>query len=345
MVPQDGASIVKIRDIINEGGWDTTKTQNTVLHPKIVSVALQVVDKFVADFNAWLSAKNLPQVRRGRPTGSSAYHEQDTIEDPEKIYGDIDLQMVAPEAEGQGYTQFTAYWNKLADDFINTGLNYVEVGEKPGHPTFQIGADDFVQVDFMWHPGRLEQWGAARVTPERGVKGLLTGNMFSVLGELLDLSIQHAGVQLKVQAGKHVPFSKQKDTQIITVSTNPETFIYDTFKYEANQLGIAEPQIDPMLKQFPGNDINDVKISKLVNGVKGFARSCETNGMFGQGDFANFTDAQDFINKFWQRYEEKAMLDVNAKKRDKASTPQAIARADQDRQKVLSGLTTVKGYF
>ena len=100
-----------------------------------------------------------------------------------------------------------------------------------------------------------------------------------------------------------------------------------------------------MLKQFPGNDINDVKISKLVNGVKGFARSCEINGMFGQGDFANFTDAQDFINKFWQRYNEKAQIDIAGKKRDKAATPDAIARANSDREKIQQGLDMVKGYF
>ena len=129
------------------------------------------------------------------------------------------------------------------------------------------------------------------------------------------------------------------------MTTNPDTFIYDTFKYEAQQLGIKNPKIDPMLKQFPGNDINNVKISNLVNGVKGFARSCEINKMFGQGDFANFTDAQDFINKFWQRYNEKAQIDIAGKKRDKAATPDAIARAKSDREKIQQGLDMVQGLF
>jgi hypothetical protein len=335
---------MRAKEFILEGGWDSVKTQNTVLHPRIVAVALQVVDRFVAEFNKQYGAQ-VGEIRRGRPTGSSAYHEQDAIDNPEKIYGDIDLQMIAPETSGQGYTQFTAHWNKLTDDFINTGLSYVEAGDKPGHPTFRVGTNDFVQIDFMWHPERLEQWGAARVTPERGVKGLLTGNMYSVLGEILDLSIQHAGVQLKVIDGKHVPFSKQKGTQVVTITTNPETFIYDTFKYEADQLGIDNPKVDPLLKRFPGTDIKDVKISKLVNGVKGFAQSCEINGMFGQGDFDKFTDAQDFINKFWQRYQEKAMLDITAKKRDKAATPAAIARARDDREKVQQGLDMVRELF
>ena len=337
---------MKIKDIILEGGWDTTLTQSTVLHPKVVAVALQVVDQFVADFNQLLQTKGLGPIKRGRPTGSSAYHEQDTIEHPDKVYGDIDLQMIAPEIDGT-YGQFAAYWNTLADQFVKSGKTpYIDTSEsKPGHPIFKIGPDDYVQIDFMWHPERLASWGASRVTPERGVKGLLTGNMYSVLGELLDLSIQHAGVQLKVVDGQHVPFSKQKDTQVITVTIKPETFIYDIFMYEAKQLGIKNPEISPLLKQYPGNDINDVKISKLVNGVKGFAESCEINGMFTKGDLAGFQSADDFLQKFIQRYEEKAQIDIAGKKRDKATTPEAQARAEQDRQKIQQGLDMVKGLF
>lgn len=332
---------------LNEGGWDTTLTQSTVLHPRVVAVALQVVDRFVADFNKFAQAQGIEPIKRGRPTGSSAYHEQDAQEHPDKVYGDIDLQMIAPESEGASFAQFTSYWNKATDDFVKSGgAPYVDTSEsKPGHPIFALGNDQYVQIDFMWHPERLADWGATRVTPERGVKGLLTGNMYSVLGELLDISIQHAGVQLKVIDGQHVPFSKQKGTEVRTITTNPATFIYDLFVYQAQELGIKKPKIDPLLKQFPGNDINDVKISKLVNGVKGFARSAELNGMFGKGDFANFTNASDFINKFWQRYEEKAQIDIAGKKRDKATTPEAQARAEQDRQKIQQGLDMVKELF
>jgi hypothetical protein len=338
---------MRIAQIIREGGWDTTKTQSTVLHPRIVAVALNVVDKFVADFNAWLSAKNLPQVRRGRPTGSSAYHEIDAQEDPEKVYGDIDLQMIGEEIPGKSYGQFTGYWNTLADQFVKeTNPAYVDMSEsKPGHPIFALGKEQYVQIDFMWHPERLERWGATRVTPERGTKGLLYGNMFSALGEILDMSIQHAGVQLKVIDGAHVPFSKQKDTQTITVTTNPETYLLDILKYEAEQQGIPHPIVDPRLKRFSGVNIDDVKIQGMVEGLKGLANSFETNKMYGEGDLAKFANAQDFLQKFLTRYEEKAMLDVNAAKRNKAQTPQAIARAEQDRQKVLSGLAKVKGYF
>ena len=339
---------MKIRDIILEGGWDTTKTQSTVLHPRIVSVALGVVDQFVADFNQFLHARGIAPVKRGRPTGSSAHHEVDAVKDPEKVYGDIDLQMIGSPVEGAAtYGQFVNYWNSLADEFVKQARpNYVDTSEsKPGHPIFQVGGEDFVQIDFMWHEPTMADWGATRVTPERGVKGLLFGNMFSVLGELIDMSIQHAGVQLKVVDGKHVPFSKQKDTKVVTVTANPRTFIYDIFKYEAEQQNIKNPAVDAMLRQFPGANIDEPKIQHLVNGVRGLAQSFELNNMYGKGDLERYSSAEDFLNQFLQRYEQKAMADVTAKKREKAATPQAIARAKSDREKVLTGLETVKGYF
>jgi hypothetical protein len=334
-------------ELFVEGGWDTTLTQGTVLKPRAVKLALDAVDQFVIDFNEYLKDKGVGPVRRGKPTGSSAYHEKDQIEDPDKVYGDIDLQMIAPAIEGKTQNQMSALMNKLADDFVKSGaVPYFDTSEsKPGHPIVKIGDNDYVQVDFMWHEEGLAKWGAARVTPERGVKGLLFGNMFSVLGELLDMSIQHAGVQLKTINGQKVPFSKQKDVKLVTVSIEPETFVLDLFKYLAQQQGIENPTVDPQLAQFPGNKVDDVKISHLVNAVKGFAKSADKNKLFGQGDLANFSSGSDFLNKFLTRYIDKAMEDVNSKKREKAETPEAKARAESDRQKVIQGLEMVKGLF
>lgn len=339
---------MRFREFLREGGWDTTATQGTVITPQVVKAALQVVQRFVVDFNTYLADRGRQPVQMGQPTGSSAYHGIDT---EDKIYGDIDLQMVAPEEPGITYGQFTSMYNKFADDFVKEQQpQYVHNEEsKPGHPIIQVGPGAYVQVDFMWHPETLRNWGAARVTPEHGVKGLLTGNMYSVLGELLDLSIQHAGVQLKVQDGKHVPFSKQKGVEVKTISIDPATFIMDIFKHEYEEITgrplNSQAAIDPLLQQFQGNDINDVKIFKLVQGVKGFARSAEANELFGKGDLTRFGNANEFVNAFWERYKEKAMIDIAGKKRDKATTPEAIARAEQDKQKILQGLKMVHGLF
>ena len=146
---------------------------------------------------------------------------------------------------------------------------------------------------------------------------------------------------------QRVSFSKQKDTQTVTVTTNPNTWLLDIFKYEVQQAGgdLGRVKVDPLLKQNTGSDINNIKISILVNGVKGLARSFEMNNMFGQGNLAKFASADDFLSQFVRRYEEKAMIDVQGKKRDKAETPQAMARAEEDKKKILSGLEMVKGLF
>ena len=68
--------------------------------------------------------------------------------------------------------------------------------------------------------------------------------------------------------------------------------------------------------------------------------------MFGQGELSNYSSASDFLNKFWQGYEGKAIKDISGTKRDKAQgNPEAEARAEQDKQKILKGLDMVKELF
>jgi hypothetical protein len=336
---------MKSHEFIIEGGWTSTVTQSTTITPAVVRSCLSIMQKFTNDFNKYLSDKGLGPVLMGKPTGSTSYHE---IDAPDKVYGDIDLQMIGPEMEQDStHSQYTAYWNKLADEFIKThNLNYIHPTEsKLGHPIVEYEPNKFVQVDFMWNPKSLSTWGAARVTPERGVKGLLYGNMFSSLGEILDMSIQHVGVQLKVTGDVRVPFSKRKDTQVITITIDPEHFILDIFNWIADRQSVVNPHIDQELLSYPGINVKNVKISDLVHGVKGFAKSCQENNMFGKDDLNSFVDDKDFINKFISRYIEKAELDINNSKRDKAETPEAIAKANSDREKVRTGLDMVLKLF
>ena len=335
------------KESLGEGGWDTTVTQGTVINPAAVKKALTTVEKLIGGFNFFLSRKNIPDVRVGAPTGSSAYHD---VDPDDKIYGDIDLQLVVPEIEelqGKTTAQIQGYWYKLLDEFIkSSNLPYIHNDSEPGHPIVSIGDDKWVQVDIMPHPKPLEKWGRYRVTPERGVKGLLNGNMFSVLGELLTMSIQHAGVQFKVRDNVKQPYSTtRKDYELVTVTTDIENFVMDIFKHEAELQKIKNPQVDPLLQKYPGANINDIKIANLVNAVKGIARSFELNNMYGKGDLAKYADANDFINNFKSIYTEKAEKDINAVKRDKAETPEAKARAEDDRQKVAQGLEMVMGLF
>jgi len=330
-----------------EGGWDTTATQSTVINPSTVKTALATTEKLITGFNQFLKTKGIAPVRIGAPTGSSAYHD---VDDEDKIYGDIDLQIVVPEIEelaDKTTSQIQGYWHKLIDEYIKSNkLNYIHPDSTPGHPIVSIGGDKWVQVDLMPHPERLEKWGRYRVTPERGVKGLLMGNMFSVMGELLKMSIQHSGVQFKVRDKVKQPYTTtRKDYELVTLSTDIENFVLDIFKHQAEEAGIDDPKIDSLLAANPGVDPKEIKIQRLVNAVKGLAKSFEINGMYGRGDLADYASPDAFISKFKEIYTQKAEKDINAAKRDKAETPEAKARADADRKKVADGLKLVMGMF
>lgn len=338
---------MRFSEIISEGGWDTVATQGTVINPTVVRKSLKIADRFLADLNTHLKIKNIPPIKMGVPTGSSAYHEIDPVD---KIYGDIDLQIIVPEipeTRGKTMSQRQTFWNGIVDEFIRLkNPRYVHPESTPGHPIFNIGNDQWVQVDLMPHTPDIASWGSARTIPERGIKGMLHGNMFSVLGDMLNMSIQHGGVQFKQVDGVKQPFSKtRKNYELVTITKNPETFVRDIFDHEAKALGVNDPKIDPLLTKHPGKDLSQVKISNLVNAVKGLAQSFEINGMYGKGDLVSYSDAADFIDKFWKIYQEKALKDVIASKREKAETPAAKARAEDDKKKILQGLAMVKDLF
>jgi len=336
-----------IREIICEGGWANKITQGTVITPGVVKSALQVAEKFIRDFNSWLEKRNIAPTKLGTPTGSTAYHH---VDPEDKVYGDIDLQIVVPEIQSladKSQSQKQAFWYNLADEFVKqVHPPYIHPESTAGHPIFKVGTDDWVQIDLMPHTPDIAGWGSARAIPERGVKGALHGNIYSVLGELLKMSIQYSGVQFKSRGGIKQPFTTTRTNyELETLTKNPETFIRDIFDHECAVEKITDPKIHPLLVKHPGKDIADVKISNLVNGVKGLAYSFEMNGMFGRGDLADYSNAEDFLQKFWKIYQAKAMKDLEATKRDKAETPAAKERAEQDRKKILTGLEKVRDLF
>jgi len=147
-------------------------------------------------------------------------------------------------------------------------------------------------------------------------------------------------------AGVKQPYSTtRKNYELVTLTTDIENFVLDIFKHEAEMAGIQNPKISGLLKQYPGSDVDEIKISNLAKAIKGMAESFQMNNMYGKGDLANYRNKIDFLNRFWENYESKAVKEINAKKRDKASTPEAIARAEEDKRKIMQGLDYVKAMF
>ena len=330
---------------LTEGGWDTEVTQSTVINPQVVKAALSAAEQFTRDFNRWLVANKQPEVKMSAPLGSSAYHEKD---EPGKVYGDVDLQMIAPPLERQTASQYAGHWNSLIDQFLTSSRPKYVHSAKNGHVIFQIGADAYVQVDMIWAPPDLANWARWRTTPQQGLKGAIYGNLFSTLGEIMDMSIQHAGVQMKIKDGTPINFQRGRNyDEIKTFSTNPETFALDTLKglYTIMFPESRDIKVAPLLRKYPGVDTKDIQAQTLVNSIRGLADSFELNNMYGRYNLSKFGNQQEFIQAFLQHYEKKTMDAVASTKFDKAATPQAIARAEDAKAKLTQGLDLIRSMF
>lgn len=338
-------------NLLNEGGWETKITQGTTITPAVVGSALKAVQSFITGFNSWLSSNGHQTVSVGHPLGSTAYH----ANDPEDSrYGDIDLQMIAPDVEGAATpSQFSAHWNRLLDTYISTNSPkgiYDQGKASNGHVVFDLGNNAYVQVDLLWTKPSLSQWMRYRMTPAKGIKGATYGNLFSTLGEIMHLSIQSAGVQMKIKDGDPVPFAKsRKYSSLETLTTDIENFGVDILKalysrMHPNDTG-SDLIIDPLLLANPGVDPDDITAVRMVNLIKGLGKSFEANGMFGKFNLKDISSYDQFIAAFKSHYMDKIRDAVSATKFDKAESPEARTRAEDTKTKLLSHGTAVIGLF
>lgn len=337
---------MKISEILapalREGGWSDVVTQGTVITPEVVKKALSVVAKFTTDFNNWLSSQNQPTVKMGNPLGSTAWHARDSSD---ATYGDIDLQMIAPvQDESQSVSQLASQWNTLADKFVaDVNPSYVYDQGKPsaGHIIFQISQDQYVQVDMIWTPAHLAKWAQYRMTPAHKVKGAMYGNLFSTLGEIMHISIQGSGAQIKIKDGEALPFAKSRKYDALeTLSSDIERFgldiLVELYKKIFPGESVANIKVSPLLKATPGIDPDNITAMKLVNLIKGLAQSFEDNQMYGRFNLKTIKNANDFIRNFQEHYLKKLEVAVNATKFDKAASPEAQAKATETKNKMIT---------
>ena len=218
---------MKVNEIIFEGGWTDTVTQGTKITPSVVKAAMQTLDQFTNGLNSYLAQLDVPPVKIGAPTGSTAYHD---VDDETAEYGDIDVQMVVPKIPNKTPNQITTMYNDLVDEYIRKAQpSYVHDQGKDakGHVIFKLDDNVYVQVDLLWATENVSDWAQWRTTPQRGVKGLIYGGMYASLGDVLNMSLQTNGAQVKIRDGATVPFRTRKGTELQTISTDITRFGLD----------------------------------------------------------------------------------------------------------------------
>jgi len=331
--------------LVTEGGWATTATQNTKITPVTIKETMQILRELVTQFNTWLT-HNYPdvgEVKVTTPTGSGYYHLTDH---PEKEYGDIDVQMVAANPWKMGHASYTANWNSLWDVWVKQEqpVQLDQEHAKPGHPFLIVPEHGLVQVDFMWQEPEKQLWGLVRSVPPPGIKGLIHGNMFSVLAQIMGMSMQYGGVQVKTQKGEPVSFSKQKDVQLHTITHDPDRMFWDLLEFVSGK-PVTQLHMNRLIKNTPGISLPRADVTDMIEGIKGLAQAFEDNHLFGNKYLRKYENAQEFLTTFWTLYSQKAQEELNNPKRLKAETPAAKARAARDIDAITKGLAHVHGIW
>lgn len=322
------------------GGWQNTITQKTKLTPLVVAETLVVVQQFVNDFNQFLNFNFLKPVEMGHTLGSTSYYK---VDDHTTEYGDIDLQIIAPDSNMSSY-QVSKFYNDFIDAFIaDAHPDYVDDSlPTHGHLIFKVG-DEHIQVDMLWTTERLAHWDRWRKTPQHGIKGLVLGNLFSTLGEVINMSLQSA-VLMKLKDGQPINFQRgRKEDDVIEVTRSIEYFGTDILEYVycAVYGQIDGMIIDDELTRYPGLNTDDVQISDIVHCIKGLAKSFELNNLYGKHVLKDYSNKQELLDAYLDHYLDKADRAGRGAKLDKAETPAELAQVQQLRDKIKKGTALV----
>lgn len=322
---------------IAEGGWSTVKTQNTVLNPMAIKKTVEVLARVNAQFNQYLESIDLPTMDFGQPVGSGTWWQDDLENNPDKLYGDVDVLTIYPtlKIHGEDIKKNEAESVKIYNDELLTWLKNArpagidpEESEAISNPSSvklvavidNDGVDGYVQVDLVVSHEEYKDWALIRLTPIRNVKGFVLGNMYSSFGEVLDLSVQLKGVRAKVQDGILVPYSKRAGVEEILVSSDIRSFLVDIAKFFWEQSST---------KPFnPGSDLVNWKMDaknptmeQLFGGIKALANTLDELDEFGGS--IKYKSKDQFLKAVIKQYESKMMKTYNSQKFNKAESEQA----------------------
>lgn len=300
---------------IAEGGWASAKTQGTKITPQVMAEVVKNLPQFEQQLNRFLNSEDLPEIRIGNPVGSGTYWKRDLEQNPDKEYGDIDVQFVIPRNSEMSTNKTTQMFMDAVKKFSDQHREYETESGK--NVIFDLGNNRFVQVDLVAiFDDRLE-WSKTQA-PEHGTKGVLSGSLYSALAQVLDISISDNGIQARTRGGELVPFRIRKDTELVHISNDKDNWGTDIARF----FGASEPSTS--LRKNPGMK-EEIRIQDIINTIKGVAETLES----AQSLPSKFDSAQDLLNSVRSVYLNKIDAIINSSKFDKAESPQAKQKAQE----------------
>lgn len=276
-----------IESYIVEGGLKLPPEERKDLTPTIVRDAAEIYRSFVKGFNLWLEALGVPPINPVRPTGSSVHAEKDIIDRPDAVYGDIDYLVSFPveytsddagvmrKEEAASVKQYLDYLSEYISTVRPSEIDPdLTLKGNPQMIIVRVPNVGLVQVDtVITHPPYTE-WMKGRYSPERGIKGYVTGNLYKALGDYLVITIGTEGVLARLKDGERVPSKFRSGITYKSISTNFRTFFRDIADYIIK----GEYTPDSLLESHPGLDPDNVNLVDMCYGILGLARTLAAAG-------------------------------------------------------------------
>jgi hypothetical protein len=330
-----------------EGGWATTKTQDTVITPDVIAQVVKIFDRLASEFNSHLSELELPSLDFLKPIGSGTWWSDDVENQPEKVYGDVDYMIAYPTLKLTGgksredeiatvklYNKELLMWLE-AEKFrgidieeskvISNDSSVKLIAEVP----LKSGQTWYVQVDMVVTHKEYADWAVFRMTPIKNVKGFVLGNLYSSFGEVLDLSIQARGVRAKFEGDIMRPYSIRKNAEEKEISINNKTFMVDIARFFWEQSGTDQSFSNTPIETWKGMDKNNPTFEDFCDGILLVAKTLGSLGEF--GTTIRYKSEGDFLKAVVAQYEKKMMTIYNSTKFDKAKSPASIAAMNKIR--------------
>ena len=332
----------------SEGGWRSTETQKTTITPKTVESAIAVFDKFVAEFNAF---SGLPPIKSNGPVGSATYYKSD-MADPDTEYGDIDMQIVLPVETNDRATQLesNALYGKKIVEFVKTKKPPYLVDKSDdkdfgkSYLIFVID-EDKLQIDLVVSYKISADWAKVRTTPERGLKGFVTGMVLSSLSDALNVVLgPNTNPYFNTVGGKITGAAIKKDA--VPHHLNPTTVFLDIVKHYGKLAGVEKINPSKLQGHF-GLDANDPSLTKKLQTAVALADTLEDNGIFAKGvivskDGITFKTREQFVKHVLDTFIRSMETAKTAKKLEKAASPEALASVEKIKTHADRGMTLAK---
>ena len=320
---------------LQEGGWRSTETQSTVITPSKIVKIIDVFNKFIDEFNQY---SGLPPIKSNGPVGSALYYKND-LGDESVTYGDADIQVIYPVETNDKALQISTkkLYDEKVRDFISTKKpsyilpNPTDKDYGSGYLIFVIDGEN-IQVDLVKSFTVTADWVKVRTTPERGLKGFVTGMLMSAFSEVLNVSVgSNANPHFNLLNGLIVGSPLKKGTTQHYL--NPDEVYLDIVKYYGKMAG-KEVIDDTNLKGRLGLNPTDPRFKTRCEDIVAIANTLDANGIFEVGvirskDGDIIRSRQQFIDKIKKTFIEMMEEAKIAKKFDKATTAQAFSTIEK----------------